>query len=212
MAVITISRQFGCGGKNLGKKVADDLGYVFADSEIISRIAEAANVSETWVEHVEKEAGGKFLWIISQMVSKGLVDKILKNERGYIDESIYLDYLVVLVAQFAEEGNVVIIGRGSQYILQDHPDAIHVLLVNSSENRVRNIMERHDLPHKRADQMVQNEDKRRDALFKKIGKTDYEKVSLYDLALNLGRVDANKARDMIVKLARQKEAENTHLK
>ena len=211
MAVITISRQFGCGGKNLGKKVADALGYVFADSEIISRIAEAANVSETWVGHVEKEAGGKFLWIISQMVSKGLVDKILKNERGYIDESIYLDYLVVLIAQFAEEGDVVIMGRGSQYILQDHPDAIHVLLVNSLENRVRNVMDRHDLTHKKAAQMVQSEDKRREALFKKIGKTDYEKVSLYDLALNLGRVDADKARDMIVKLARQKEAENAHL-
>ncbi|MEZ4548919.1 MAG: cytidylate kinase-like family protein [Desulfobacterales bacterium] len=155
MAVITISRQFGCGGKNLGKKVADALGYVFADSEIISRIAEAANVSETWVGHVEKEAGGKFLWIISQMVSKGLVDKILKNERGYIDESIYLDYLVVLIAQFAEEGDVVIMGRGSQYILQDHPDAIHVLLVNSLENRVRNVLDRHDLTHKKAAQMVQ---------------------------------------------------------
>ena len=105
---------------------------------------------------MEKEAGGKFLWIISQMVSKGLVDKILKNERGYIDESIYLDYLVVLIAQFAEEGDVVIMGRGSQYILQDHPDAIHVLLVNSLENRVRNVMDRHDLTHKKAAQMVQS--------------------------------------------------------
>ena len=119
---------------------------------------------------------------------------------------------MVLIAQFAEEGDVVIMGRGSQYILQDHPDAIHVLLVNSLENRVRNVMDRHDLTHKKAAQMVQSEDKRREALFKKIGKTDYEKVSLYDLALNLGRVDADKARDMIVKLARQKEAENAHLK
>ncbi len=206
MAVITISRQFGCGGKILGKKVADALGYVFADSEIISRIAEAANVSETWVEHVEKEAGGKFLWIISQMVSKGLVEKILKDERGYIDETIYLDYLVVLIAQFAEEGNVVIMGRGSQYILQDHPDAVHILLVNSKENRVRNIMDRHELTHKKAAQMVSSEDKRRESLFKKIGKSDYDQVDLYDLALNLGRVDPDKARDMIVELAHQKDA------
>lgn len=212
MAVITISRQFGCGGKDLGRKVADALGYVFADSEIISRIAEAANVSETWVKHVEKEAGGKFLWIISQMVSKGLVEKILKDERGYIDESIYLDYLVVLIAQFAEEGDVVIMGRGSQYILQDHPDAIHILLVNSVENRIKNIMERHDLTHKKAEQMVQSEDKRRAALYKKIGKTDYEEAGLYDLAVNLGRVEADTARNLIVKLARHKETESTDLK
>ncbi len=206
MAVITISGPFGCGGSDLGKNVADSLGYVFADSDIIARIAQAANVSEAWVEHVEKEAGGKFLWIITQMVSKNLVDKILKDERGYIDESIYLDYLVVLIAQFAEEGNVVIMGRGSQYILQDHPDAIHILLVNSLENRIRNIMDRHALTDKKAAQMVRSEDKRREALFRKIGKTDYDQVSLYDLALNLDRVDTDKARDMCVALVRRKEA------
>ncbi len=202
MAVITISGQFGGGGNDLGKKVAESLGYVFADSHIVNRIAQAANVSEAWVEHVEKEAGGKFLWMISQMVSKGLVDKILKDERGYIDESIYLDYLVVLIAQFAEEGNVVIMGRGSQYILQDHPDAIHILVVNSLENRIRNIMARYDLTEKKAAQMVSNEDKRREALFRKIGKTDYDQASLYDLSLNLNRVDVDKARDMCVALVR----------
>ena len=206
MAVITISRQFGCGGHKIGQEVAESLGYVFADSEIITRIAQAANVSEAWVEHVEEEAGGKFLWLISQMVSKSLVEKILKDERGYIDESIYFDYLVVLIAQFAEEGNVVIMGRGSQYILQDHPDAIHILLANSLDNRVRNVMQRHDLPRKKAAQMVSGEDKRREALYKKIGKSDYDQVTLYDLALNLGRVEAVMARDMIVGLARRKEA------
>jgi len=103
MAVITISRQFGSGGKALGKMLADELGYVFADSNIVTKIAQAANVSETWVENVEKEAGGKLSRVISRMVSKGLVDKVLKDEYGYIDEEIYLDYLVVMVAQIAEE-------------------------------------------------------------------------------------------------------------
>ncbi|MFO7558231.1 MAG: cytidylate kinase-like family protein [Desulfobacterales bacterium] len=206
MAVITISQQFGSGGKQLGQKIAEALGYVFADSGITSRIAEAVNVSETWVEHVEKEAGGKFLWIISQMVSKGLVNKILKDERGYIDESIYLDYLVVLIAQFAEEGNVVIMGRGSQYILQDHPDAIHILLVNSKENRIQRLMTRHNLERKQADQMVRSEDNRRTALYKKIGKTDYDRADLYDMAINMGRVGTDTARDMIMELIRQKEA------
>jgi len=209
MAVITISRQFGSGGKSLGKKIAESLGYVFADSDVVTRIAQAANVSETWVEHIEKEVGGKFLCIISQLVAKSLVEKILKDERGYIDETIYLDYLVVLIAQFAEEGNVVIMGRGSQYILRDHPDAIHILLVNSLENRIQHIMERHDLAYKKAAQMVRDEDKRRAALYKKIGKTDYDQAGLYDIAVNLARVDGDTARDMIVELARQKEASDS---
>ena len=68
MAVITISRQFGAGGKTLGKMVADKLGYTFADDDIIQMVAETANVSPHWVETVEKEAGGKLSRVVSSMV------------------------------------------------------------------------------------------------------------------------------------------------
>ena len=78
MAVITISRQFGAGGKTLGKMVADKFGYTFADSEVIKMVAEMANVSTHFVETVEKEAGGKFSKFISKMVSKPLVERVLK--------------------------------------------------------------------------------------------------------------------------------------
>ncbi len=61
MAVITISRQFGAGGKTLGKMIAKTLGYTFADDHIVEMVAEAANVSPHFVESVEKEAGSK-LW------------------------------------------------------------------------------------------------------------------------------------------------------
>jgi cytidylate kinase len=204
MAVITISRQFGSGGKALGKMLADELGYVFADSDIVSRIAQAANVSETWVETVEKEAGGKLSRVISRMVSKGLVDKVLKDERGYIDEEIYLDYLIVMVAQIAEEGNAVIMGRGSQYILRDHPDAIHILLVNEFENRVKYVIEHHDMPYNKAAQMVRSEDKRRASLFKKIGKIDYDLPDLYDLVFNMAEVDLDTAKNMVLDLVKAK--------
>ena len=104
MAVITISRQYGAGGKTLGKMIADKLGYEFADSDIVAKVAEMANVSTHWVETVENEAGGKLSRFITRMVSKPLVDRILKGERGYIDEEIYLDYLVLIVSQVAHEG------------------------------------------------------------------------------------------------------------
>jgi hypothetical protein len=145
MAVITISRQFGAGGKTLGKMIADELGCTFADSEIITRVAAMANVSTHWVETVENEAGGKLSRFITRMVSKPLVDRILKDERGYIDEEIYLDYLVLIIAQIADEGDAVILGRGSQYILNDHPDAYHILMIDEFENRVRFMKEHYDL-------------------------------------------------------------------
>jgi cytidylate kinase len=197
MAVITISRQYGAGGKTLGKMIADELSYAFADSEIITRVAEMANVSTHWVETVENEAGGKLSRFITRMVSKPLVDRILKDERGYIDEEIYLDYLVLIIAQIADEGDAVILGRGSQYILDDHPDAFHILMIDAFENRVRFMKEHYDLSDNQARRVVKGEDKRRKALFQKLGKTDYDDPFLYHLVLNMSKLSLEEAKKMV---------------
>lgn len=200
MAVITISRQFGAGGITLGKMIAKKLGYSFADTEIIKMVAEMANVSTDFVETVEKEAGGKFSKLINRLVSKPLLERVLKDERGYIDEEIYLDYLVLIIAQMADEGNVVIIGRGSQYILNDHPDAYHFLLINEFENRVTFLQELYKLSQTRAAQVVRSEDKRRLNLYRKLHKTDYDTPSLYHMVLNMNKIRLEKAMDQICSL------------
>jgi cytidylate kinase len=201
MAVITISRQFGAGGLTLGKMVAEKFGYTFADTDIIKMVAEMANVSTNFVETVEKEAGGKFSKFISRTVSKPLVGRILKDEKGYIDEEIYLDYLVLIIAQMADDGDVVILGRGSQYILNDHPDAYHVLLIDTFENRVRFMQKNYDLSQSRAVQLVKNEDKRRMNLYRKLGKSDYDRPELYHLVLNMSKVDLKIALQLVCQLA-----------
>ncbi len=201
MAVITISRQFGAGGKTLGKMIAKTLGYTFADDHIVEMVAEAANVSPHWVESVEKEAGSTLSRIISSMVSKRWLDRILAGERGYIDEDIYLDYIVVIISQVAEEGDVVILGRGSQYILDDHPDAHHVLIIDEVENRVKLMMDHYDLSQKQAARVVSKEDKRRLSFYRKLGKEDFDDPSLYHLVLNMSRVDLETASKLVCKLA-----------
>lgn len=208
MAVITISRQFGAGGKTVGRQVADALGYTFVDDDIVQKIAELAKVSPGWVESVEKEAGGRLSRLVSKMVSKPLVERVLKDERGYIDEEIYIDYLVVLISQMADEGNVVILGRGSQYILNDLPDSYHVLLINNFENRVRFMMERYKLSQQKATQVVKSEDKRRINLYRKIGKQDYDQPELYHLVINMARVDMDEAIEMITNLVKKEHAVN----
>ena len=197
MAVITISRQFGSGGKTLGKMVANELGYEFADSEIVAKVAEMANVSTHWVETVENEAGGKLSRFVSRMVSRPLVDKILKGERGYIDETIYLDYLVLIIAQIADEGDVVILGRGSQYILDDHPEAFHILMIDEFENRVRFMQKNYELSESRATRLIRGEDKRRKTLYQKLGKTDYDDPFLYHLVLNMSKVSLEEAKQIM---------------
>jgi cytidylate kinase len=204
MAVITISRQFGAGGKTIGQKVAEALGYTFIDEDIIQIIAEKAKVSPGWVESVEKEAGGRLSRIVTKMVSRPLIDRVLKDEKGYIDEQIYIDYLVVIIAQMAEDGNVVFLDRGSQYILNDFPDAFHILLINTFANRVKFMMNHYDLSQSRATQVVKSEEKRRMNLYRKIGKQDYDQPELYHMVINMARVDLDDAVQMVLQLVQHK--------
>jgi len=200
MAVITISRQYGAGGKTLGKMIASALDYTFADSDIIQQIAKEANVSPHWVESFEKEAGTKLSRVISSMVSQRWVDRILKDERGYLDERIYLDYLVLIVAKMADEGDVVMLGRGSQYILNDHPDAFHVLLIDELEHRIKFIVDRYNVSEKQATRIVNNEDKRRLSLYRRLGKEDYDNPGLYHLVLNMNRFSLEQASTLICRM------------
>jgi cytidylate kinase len=200
MAVITISRQYGAGGKTLGKMIADELGYTFAHSNIIQEIAREANVSPHWVESFEKEAGTKLSRVISSMVSQRWLDRVLKDERGYLDEQIYLDYLVLIIAKMADEGDVVILGRGSQYILDDHPDALHILLIDELENRIKFMIDHYDMTPKQAARVVNNEDKRRINLYRKLRKGDYDNPGLYHLVINMSRFSMEKACRLVCSL------------
>ena len=193
MAVVTISRQFGSGGRTLGKMIAEELDYTFADNEIIQRLSKEANVSANWIRSFEKEAGSRLSRITSKMVSKRWLDRVLAGERGYLDEEIYLDYMVLIIAQIADEGDAVILGRGSQYILDDHPEAFHILLIDELENRIKFMVEHYEMIERQAAQAVNYEDRRRASLYRRLGKKNYNDPELYHLVLNMGRLDLQAA-------------------
>ena len=200
MAVITISRPFGSGGITVGKMVSERLGYSFYDSQIIQLVAKKAKVSTDWVEALEQEAGGAFQKFITQLVPKGLVDRILGYTHGYIDEEIYVDLLHLIIKKIADEGNAVILGRGGQYILKDHPDTYHVLLVADKMDRVSFIEEKYDLIPKQAAQVVINDDKRRVTLYRKFGKEDYDSHAHYQVVINTSKISIEKAAGIICKM------------
>jgi cytidylate kinase len=198
MAVITISRQFGAGAMALGKMLAEKYGYTLASREIVQGIAEKAKVSTDFVLSVEKEAGTRLSRFMTRIISsRGMVSKILRDDSGYIDEKLYLDYLVLTVVQIADEGNAVIMGRGSQYILRSHPDAVHILLVDDLENRIKRVEQREKTSYEQAARIVHHEDKRRLSLYHRLGKQDYDSPSLYHMVLNMSRLTRPQAFEMI---------------
>jgi cytidylate kinase len=201
MAVITISRQFGAGANALGKMLAEKLGLTFAGREIIQQIADKAQVSTDFVLSVEKEAGTRLSRFMTRIISsRGIVDKILKDDSGYIDEKLYLDYLVLTIVQIADEGNAVIMGRGSQYILKNHPETFHILLIDEVENRARRVGEREKLSRDSAQRRIAQEDRRRLSLYHRLGKQDYDNPALYHLVLNMGRMNLEKAFGLVNRL------------
>ena len=201
MAVLTISRQYGAGAMALGHRLADKYGYTLASREIVQSIADKAKVSTDFVLSVEKEAGTRLSRFMTRIISsRGMASKILRDDSGYIDEKLYLDYLVLTVVQIADEGNAVIMGRGSQYILRTHPDAYHILLVDDLENRIRRVEKREKISFEQAARIVNHEDKRRLSLYHRLGKQDYDRPGLYHLVLNMSRLSLDKAFNLVVNL------------
>ena len=200
MAVLTISRMFGTGAEALGQTISKRLGYTFYHNELIQMVAKKAKVSTDWVEAMEKEAGSKFQKLMTSLVPKSLVDKVLDAERGYLDEEIYTDMLQHIITKIADGGDAVILGRGGQYILKDREDTYHILLVADLDYRVKYVQEQYDLIPKRAMLLVAIEDKRRVQLYRKFGKVDYDQTDHYHLVFNMARLEMEKACDMLCTL------------
>jgi cytidylate kinase len=197
MPVITISRQFGAGGLTLGKKLGEMLNLTFIDNEVINLISQKARVSKDWVKGIEKEAGGKLHKFINHLIPRRLVDRILDDQRGYIDEEIYIHLLDQIIRQLAEKDNCIILGRGGQYILKDHPGTIHILLIADKNDRISFMETHYNLEPSQANQVVHAEDKRRINLYRKFEKSDFDLPHHYHLTLNMSRLTLNAAADII---------------
>jgi|SaaInl4_150m_RNA_FD_contig_31_1011148_length_2024_multi_3_in_0_out_0_1 cytidylate kinase len=201
MPVITISRQFGAGGKTLGEMVTKQLHYSFYDDHVIQMVAVEAKVSPRWVQSVETEAGGTLLKFISRFGRKSFLERITTGTGGYIDEEIYVDLLGKIISGIAKEGDAVILGRGSQYILSDFKDALHVLLIAERADRIRFMETHYGLSTHRAESIVGRQEKRRVNLYRKLGKQDYDQPGLYHLVLNTSKLSLEAACNHICMLA-----------
>lgn len=200
MAIITISRQYGAGGKTLGQKVARKLGYYFAEDDIIQMVAREAKVSRDWVECIEREAGSTLLKFISGPGRKKFLQRLSDDRKGYIDEEIYVDLLSQIITRIAREGNAVILGRASQYILKGHRGVFHVLLVADRTDRLRFIEKHYGFSASKAKQVVDRRERRRANLYRKFGKEDYDQAHLYHLVLNMSQLDLKRALKLICAL------------
>lgn len=151
--VILIGRQFGSGGHDIGKALAEKLGYAFYDQEIIEMTAGTTGYTPEFIQKNEEMMTSSFLYdLVNQMYMYVQADEEAPKDKIYEAES-------KVVKELAEKGNCVIVGRCSDYVLRDNRNCLRVFFSAPMENRMKRVMERLHLSEKDARQKIQKEDK-----------------------------------------------------
>lgn len=199
MSVITISRQFGAGGKTLALKLAESLNYEFAHEQIIEQLAQKAKLSENGVRAFEVEE--EVVSYNGKVVSGGrFLNRIFDTGRKYMDGQTYLNLLREIMPKVAEQDKIIILGRGSQFILKDRPDTFHVLLVAEYEDRVKFMQKQYEISEEEARQAVSKQSKRRLKLMKLFTSEDYDQPVHYNLVINMSKVTMDQALELTKEL------------
>lgn len=151
--VILIGRQFGSGGHDIGKALAEKLGYAFYDQEIIEMTAGTTGYTPEFIQKNEEMMTSSFLYdLVNQIYMYAQADEEAPKDKIYEAES-------KVVKELAEKGNCVIVGRCSDYVLRDNRNCLRVFFSAPMENRMKRVMERRHLSEKDARQKIQKEDK-----------------------------------------------------
>lgn len=157
--VITISRQYGSGGREIGEKLAGKLGIPFYDKELISRAAKESGFSETVFENVERKATNSLLYSIAMgMNAYGNHDIGFTNLS--LDDQVYLAQSNV-IREIAKEGPGLIVGRCADYVLRDCKNVIHVFIWADLDYRKERAIRLYNLPEEKAEENILKIDKGR---------------------------------------------------
>jgi cytidylate kinase len=186
--------------------IAKKLNYRTLDDQIIQEIAQHARVSKSAVISMERTAGGAISRLMSGLLSRDYMERLTGDDRGYMDEEVYVQTLFEVMRKLAEEDNVILIGRGGQYILENHEGAYHVLLVATREDRIAFMRDHYNLSESKAKSVVMDGEKRRTNLYRKFERQDYNDPLHYHLVLNMSRMSLELAADMVCALVGEQKA------
>jgi cytidylate kinase len=197
MAVISISRQYGAGGVSVGGMVASRLGYRMVDEAVLTEVAQQANISVQWVKEADRSAGDRLARLVPKILAHREFVRYLPGTTTKLDEKLYRQFLRIVIAKLGEEGRVVILGRGSQFILKDNPQAIRVMLRAEEKDRIASLEKRYGLSREKAAAVGQIAEKNRLNFLRGFKAGDPDDPQHYHLVINTSLVSHEKAADMI---------------
>ena len=186
--IITISREFGSGGRFIGEEVAKKLGIAYYDKNIIGQIAEKSGLSPEYIqENAElSPKKGLFAYAFSgrDITGKSVEDMVYEAQRN-------------IILELAEKEPCVIIGRNADYILKDRDDVLNVFIHGDMPEKIKRITGLHNVKEKEAVKMMADTDKRRRTNYNFYTDQNWGKASNYTLCLNSSQLGYDRC-EMII--------------
>lgn len=187
--VITISREYGSGGREIGEKLAKAFDIPFYDNEIINRAAKETGFAEATFERAESKATNSLLYSIAMGMNV-----YANQDIGFaglsLDDRIFLAQANV-IRRVAKEGPCIIVGRCADYVLRDQPNVVNIFIRAGVDFRIHRATKRYNISPGKAAEEVLKYDKRRANYYKYHAGDRWANMANYDLAIrsDFGGID-----------------------
>jgi cytidylate kinase len=181
--IITIEREYGCGGGDIAKLVANRLGWKLWDQQLTEEIARLAHCPKTVVEEREEKNDPLYYRLFKSFMRGSYEGAVNAPKLNLVDSETILRITRRVVEHAADKGNCVIVGRGSQQFLKNRPDTLRVFLYAPRENKVQRLMKR-GKSEKEAEELVATVDSERAAYIHKYFHVEWPARVIYHTMLN----------------------------
>lgn len=193
--IVTIARQYGSGGREVGQKLSELIGYKFYDKDLITLAAQKSGLSQDALHHVDEKAANSLLYTLalgSSVYSHGVERVNLPiNDRLFVVQS-------EIIKDLAASGDgAIIVGRCADYVLSGKKNLVRVYITSEFDVRVKTVMKRHELSESQAKDLIIKTDKRRANYYSYYTGDKWGKADKYDLVIATDRVGVEGAARMI---------------
>jgi len=189
---ITIAREPGSGGVPIANAVAQKLGFLCVDEQLIDEVASSTKLRKELIRAVDEK---------SRTHVEDIVQSLLNSD--YVDDVKYITELTKVILTYALQGKVVIVGRGANF-LTPVGKGLHVNITAPYEVRVKRAMDYEGFSKKKAEEVIAKVEKERKDFVKQYFRKDPSKINSYDMTLNTSWFTVEQARDLIIDAFRHK--------
>lgn len=192
--IITIGRQYGSGGREIAKMVAEKYGIPYYDKELLTRAAKESGFCEEMLASHDERPTNSFLYnLVMDTYSFGYNSSFVDVP---ISQKIFLAQFDT-IKKIASEGPCVIVGRCADYALSEFDNCVHVFIHSDEEHKIKRIMERNQVSEKEAREMMVKKDKQRQSYYNYYSSKKWGRADTYDLTINSGKLGLQGTVDLI---------------